>query len=429
MTTSQVHPILVTFPNRRGLQEAMTRLLGPPPHCDHRDPDGKRFHSYPYEHVWIVVTGGMVHLRARSDLSSLTVSVRVADAEVISEALSTEFRTKASMLAGAVNALPFGGISLNYEEYVVGDKDCNPGPDYTIPFLRFTGVMGGTLTLPVEQPPHAAPLWQSCNLEKFSITAGTWRHLHRRVFSARGPGRANTKNEATHGVRVEIGSGVKMVATDGHRLHVDSFAFEFPFNAPEEDSMLLPSDFCEAVSRRLGYYSDDSAKLVIDYRQDTIVAQIDGDQVYRERTTGFVFPPYQELVDRIGPRSAATLQTVAIISYLDRLLTHRREVGVALLLRSKRLTCRSDWSTSVDFDAFGPSRTLDDGFNVQYDGSPREAKASAMYLLEAFRACGETATLSLGEDRLDPIVIASGKFMAVVMPTKCAATDPEFAEP
>lgn len=419
--TTEVRPTLATFPNRAGLQEAVLRLLGPPPHCYHRDEDGEPFHRYPYEIVWLVIDGGAVYLRAKGQ-GSLTVSVRVEGAEVAGQA-SAEFMIKAPLLAGAVAALPDGALLLEHEEFKTDG--------WSIPFLRFTSVDTGSLACPVEQMSEGPPLLQPCDPD-FSISAAAWYRLHERVFSARGPGKANLKNEATHGVRVEIGPDVKMITTDGHRIHADSCKTECVLTG--HTMMLLPDDFCEAVGRLLKHHANGLAKLTIDYRQDSVVAEVAGDQVYRERKIGLVFPPYQEFIDKIEPRMlaliSAPLSTRTPVDYLERLLQHRPMAVVALLLSKERLLFRSDWSTIVDFEASGPSRTLDDVFYPAYEGEPRQVKVDAKYLLEALRACGGIAAfLSIGEDTHDAVLVRGGQFLAVIMPTKCDDTDPEFANP
>lgn len=423
MTTAR--PILATFPDKTCLQDAVRRLLGPPPRCYHRDEDGEQFDRYPFGFVWLVIDGGAVFLRARAGHGSLTVSVRVNGAEVSGQT-AADFMVKAPLLAGAADALPAGALLLQHEEF--------RADNWSIPYLRFTSVdvHGPSATCPVEQSTESPPLLQSCNPD-FSIGAATWHRLHERVFSARGPGKANVKNEATHGVRVEIGPDVKMVATDGHRIHADSCKTECVLT--ERSMMLLPDDFCEAVGRLVKQHATNAiAKLRIDYRQDSVVAEVAGDQVYRERKIGLVFPPYQELIDKIEPRTpaliSAPLGTRSPVEYLERLTQYRPMAVVALLLSKERLVFRSDWSTSVDFEASGPSRTLDDVFYPSYDGPPRQAKVDAKYLLEALRACSDTAVyLSIGEDRHDAILVRGGSFLAVIMPTKCDDTDPEFANP
>lgn len=413
MTTTTATPtIIARIHSKRGFMDAVTRLLGPRPPCDPCRP------NYPYDIVWLVFTGGHADLRASKD--GLVASVRIYGATTTSDAVNEAIPLDVGHLFDIADALP---------EWAAVALESTTDDDTGFHSVRFTGDTG-SLNVPLAslEPSDHVPDLPTITTP-LALLPGPMLQLLQCVRSAMGPGKANIKNEATHGVRLEFEQNItRAVATDGHRLHIaaDKGTVAFPETAP----MLLPRSFVSALWSTLNFHMMASSfppVFHMEYGADYVTARVADDWFRCDRKHGRDFPAYGLYGDLPGSRPVALVRDVSIVEYLTRLIALRLNPYVALILSKDRLTCQTEVTTTAINDRFG--LTLDDRFRVDYDGDVRRVKVHAEYLRDALNACGPRATLSIGTALMDPVTLTSECCTVVLMPCKSDMTDPEFVDP
>lgn len=401
---------LATIHSKRSFLDAVTRLLGPRPPCELCRP------IYPFDIVWLVLAGGHVSLRAAKD--GLTMSARLYMAATANDLVNEVIPLDVGGLFDIADAMPEDAAIV---------RESSTGIDNAFTSVRFTGDRA-SLNVPeacIEETDYAPKLPEIATPTAF--LPGPMLHVLERVRPAMGPGKANIKNLATHGVRLEFeGRTMRAVTTDGHRLHIAEHESAAAF--PEMNPMLLPRAFVTGLYQALAEnmaHGSLPPSFFMEYGDNYVAAKVNDDVIRCDRKQGFIFPPYDHYRGLPGERPAARVRSDEIVEYLSRVMALRVNPYVALTLSTDRLVCRTEVTTSNPNDAFG--LTLDDRFRVHYDGDTRYTKVHAEYLREALTACGSRVLLTFGTEQTDPITVDGDGCKVVLMPSKYAPTDPEFA--
>lgn len=205
------------------------------------------------------------------------------------------------------------------------------------------------------------------------------------------------------------GSGVRMVATDGHRLSVINKDLEFSKELSFTRGVIIPKKGLNELKRILeegeGIYQigfDNSNVIIKKEKLVLFIRLIDGE-----------YPDYEQVIPA-DSKKKITVDRESFLSSLKRISLMSSEKSKAVKLIAKKNTLE----ISTSNPELGEGK---EEIEISYDGTPIEAGFNAKYFMDVLNAMdSQNVTLEIN-DKLSPGVlrgVGDDSYVCVVMPMR-----------
>ena len=216
----------------------------------------------------------------------------------------------------------------------------------------------------------AAPLnWE----ERFTLPAGALMSLLRRTSFAMGK---NDPRFYLNGALIDLAAtGIKMVATNSHRLAQSEFKQAIEIGTPRQ--LIVPRKAITELQHLLDLNPDADGEVQVSVSH-THLKIVCGDSTLVSKLIDASYPEFQSVLDKFEEATRIPLPRQDMVEALTRVsvMTAERFNGVKLAFDKESLAISARNQENEE---------ADEKLTVEYDGQPVESGYNVTYLLDIFR--------------------------------------------